>query len=101
MEAKMSFWRLLLSAILACIPILLWAQDTGSITGTIEDPTRAVIAGVQIAVRDTGKGIIRTTISNGDGDYLLAGLPASTYDIAFSATGFQSHEVKKIGRAHV
>jgi carboxypeptidase family protein len=92
----MSRWRFLLSAILVCTPILLWAQDTGSITGTIEDPTRAVIPGVQIAARDTAKGIIRTTISNGDGDYLLAGLPAGTYDIALSATGFQPHEVKSV-----
>jgi hypothetical protein len=92
----MSRWRFLLSAIFACSPTLLWAQDTGSITGIIEDPTRAVIAGVQIAVRDTAKGMIRTTISNGDGDYLLAGLPAGTYDIGFSAKGFQPREVKRV-----
>jgi len=47
-------------ALLLCLPALLWAQTTGSITGTVHDSSGAVIANAQVTVSNTDKGISRT-----------------------------------------
>jgi hypothetical protein len=68
------------------------AQDTGSITGTVRDATGAVIPGVRVALRNTAQGSVYKSISNGDGDYLIAGLPAGRYDLSMSIKDFKRYE---------
>ena len=68
------------------------AQDTGSITGTVRDTTGAVIPGAKVTLRNTAQGSIYKTISNGNGDYLVAGLPAGRYDLSISVKDFKGYE---------
>src|SRR5580658_5162299 len=80
-----SVWGLL-CVLFAGIP--LFAQSTGSITGTVLDNSGAVVSGAQVSVSDPSTGFRRTAVSNGDGNYLIAGLGAGTYDVSITATGF-------------
>ena len=70
------------------------AQDTGSITGTVTEPTGAVIANATVTVTDTATGAKRDTVSNGSGEYTVAGLRAGTYNVTIDASGFKKAEIK-------
>jgi len=83
-------------ALLLCLPALLWAQTTGSITGTVLDSSGAVIANAQVVVSNDAKGISRTTPSNSAGEYLVAGLGQGSYDITVTAEGFKKFEAKGV-----
>ncbi|HYL83568.1 MAG TPA: carboxypeptidase regulatory-like domain-containing protein [Candidatus Angelobacter sp.] len=74
----------------------LYAQDTGQITGTVRDNTGAVIPGAEVTVTSTAQGVPHKTTSNSAGEYLVAGLPAGTYNIEITAKGFKKFVVTGI-----
>jgi carboxypeptidase family protein len=90
--------RILLCAALVvlCLPFFAIAQDTGSISGTVTDKTGAAVVGAEITVSDLGGSLSRSTVSNGDGVYVAAGLPGGTYNITVTAKGFQKYEAKNV-----
>ena len=68
-----------------------WGQTlTGTIQGTITDPSGAVIPDVRITVRNTGTNQSRTTETNASGNYSLPSLPVGAYEFEASRTGFNS-----------
>src|SRR5580704_7063983 len=74
----------------------LHAQNRGSITGTVRDATGAVLPNAQVAVTDVGTGVTLKTTTNANGDYLVAALPAATYNLKVTATGFKAFEATGI-----
>ncbi len=93
---NLRFWSVLglLCVFSFSIPVL--AQSTGSITGTVLDNTGAVISGAQVSVSDPSTGFRRNVNSNGDGNYLVSGLAAGTYDVTVTSPGFKKYEAKKV-----
>jgi len=81
--------------ILFCFGQTARAQDTGYISGTVKDESGAAVVGAQISLT-SANGLNRTTTSNGDGAYVLAGLPGGTYNMTVSAKGFQKFTATKI-----
>jgi hypothetical protein len=79
------------AAILA-LPFLARAQDTGYITGTVTDKSSAAVVDAQVTVANDARGIRQTVPTNSNGDYLVAGLPASTYTVSVTAKGFESFQ---------
>jgi len=73
-----------------------WAQTTGSITGTVKDPSGAAIAGATVVVTSPERGINREMATNSTGDYNQSGLPAGNYDIIVTATGFKKYQAKAV-----
>jgi len=86
---------LLLLAIVA-LPLLVSAQDTGYISGTVTDKSGAAIADAQVTIKNTAGSITRSTVTNSDGAYNVSGLPGDTYDLIVVATGFQKFTVQKV-----
>jgi Carboxypeptidase regulatory-like domain/TonB-dependent Receptor Plug Domain len=74
----------------------LFAQTTGQITGTVTDNTGAVVNGAAVTVRETAKGVERTTTSNSSGEYLVPGLGAGVYDVSVTAPGFKTFQAKGV-----
>src|SRR5579863_2368846 len=74
----------------------LFAQTTGSFTGTVNDGTGAAVVGAQVSVANPSTGLRRKATSNSDGNYLIAGLDAGTYDITITAPGFKTFEAKRV-----
>src|SRR5438477_3441176 len=70
----------------------LLAHDTASITGTVTDPSGAAVKGAQVRVSSTDRGIDRTVPTNDSGDYLVAGLPPGSVNVAVTASGFKKFE---------
>src|SRR5258707_11574538 len=78
-----------LYATLLCLALGLWAQaPTGQITGTVTDPSGAVIAGATITVTNTATNTRRETVTNKDGIFTLAALPPGVYNLQVDAKGF-------------
>jgi hypothetical protein len=63
---------------------------TGTISGTVTDPSGAVIAGANVQVKDVGTGATQTTATNEQGRFNVPDLNVSTYDVAASKDGFQT-----------
>src|SRR5207249_11407896 len=76
--------------------LLSHAQDTGYIGGTVIDKTGAAIAGAEITLKNLAGSLTRSTVSNGDGAYVIPGLPGDSYDMTVTAKGFQKFTAKKI-----
>ncbi len=74
----------------------LLAQDTASITGTVTDPTGAAIPNAQITVSNPEHGVKRTTVSNGEGSYLVSAVPPGNYDLTITAKGFKKYQATGI-----
>ncbi|HEU0121100.1 MAG TPA: carboxypeptidase regulatory-like domain-containing protein [Bryobacteraceae bacterium] len=78
--------RLLLAAL--CAQSLLVAQGTGSIYGTILDPSGSVVSDASVTITNEATGVRRTLQTAGDGQYLLSPLPVGSYRIEVEAKGF-------------
>jgi len=63
-------------------------QATAQITGTVKDPSGAVIAGALVTLRNVGTNMARSTKTGKEGDYLFTLLPIGTYDLTVSQQGF-------------
>ena len=66
------------------------AQETSTITGTVTDPTGAVIPNAQITATEDETGVKQSTVSNGDGIYDIPGLAVGHYTVTVTAKGFQT-----------
>ena len=64
--------------------------NDATLTGTVTDPSGAVIPGATIAVTDEASGVVRTATSDGRGFFSLVGIPVGAYDVKVSAQGFNS-----------
>jgi len=81
-----------LLAICLCVSLPVSAQKvTGTIRGTVTDPSGAVVSGADVTVTDPANGDSRSVKSNGQGDYVFSDLPASTYDLTVKGTGFKEY----------
>src|SRR5262249_59612183 len=62
---------------------------TGSIVGTVSDPSGAVIAGANITVTNINTGIAVKTTSDSAGDYVVTPLSVGRYSVTVEAAGVQ------------
>ena len=72
-----------------------WAQ-TGSITGTVKDPSGAAISGATVVVASPDHGINRQTTTNSSGDYNEPALPEGSYDVIVTAAGFKKFQAQNV-----
>jgi hypothetical protein len=73
-----------------------WAQNTGSITGTVKDPSGAAVAGATVIVASPERGINRQSTTNDSGDYNQSALPQGNYDVSVTAPGFKKFQAKGV-----
>jgi len=71
-------------------PFLLGATGpTGTITGTVTDPTGAVVPKALVKVTNQETNAIRETQSDDDGDFTVALLPPGSYRVTAETPGFR------------
>jgi hypothetical protein len=62
--------------------------SSGDITGSVLDPTGAVLANAKITASDPERGTTRTTTSDNRGEYRIPLLPPGSYRVRAEAPGF-------------
>jgi hypothetical protein len=84
--------------ILACVLLTISAslnltaqQITGSIRGTVLDPSGATVQNARVTAEQIETGLTRTVTSDRQGVYVLIELPIGHYELEVKATGFQTH----------
>lgn len=86
--------RLLLALVVLValsVPMALRAQEiTGSITGTVTDPSGAVVPGAQVTATNVAQGTNWTTTTNSAGVYNFPRQPVGPYTVKAEAKGFQT-----------
>src|SRR5712692_6383162 len=66
-----------------------WSQTVqGVITGTITDPTGAVVPNATVTITNVGTNISQSTTTGGDGSYRFPLVPPGTYTIEIKAANF-------------
>ena len=77
-----------------CLPGRLAAQlDRGEVTGTVEDPSGAVVQGASIVLTNADTGVKITTKSTATGTYVFADVIAGKYTIEAQTPGFRRYLV--------
>jgi len=72
-----------------------FAQTSG-ISGTVSDPTSALIPGVAVTATNTATGVVSTSLTNDSGTYNFVTLPPGPYKITATLQGFQTATVENI-----
>src|SRR5260370_3348554 len=82
---------------LACEGAIGYAQSTfGSIIGTVQDPSGAVVPGALVHVQNMDDNTARETHTNDAGAYLLLNLNPGSYSITASAENFVEKTLTKV-----
>src|SRR5437868_10530652 len=81
-------WSVLLSMLLA-IPASAQVAG-GTITGTVTDPSGAVVPRASVAVKNEATEVSREVTANTDGLYTAPNLLPGTYDLKYTAPGFSN-----------
>ena len=74
------------------IALNLRAQSTGTIRGTVTDPTTANVPDATVTVTNTATGISRTVQSNSSGEFVFPNLPIGPYTLEITKSGFQTQK---------
>jgi hypothetical protein len=72
----------------ACALTTAYAQFSGSLSGSVEDPTGRVIPGATITLINTSTGEQKTSTSASDGSYQFVSLAPGSYQLKTSSKGF-------------
>ena len=68
----------------------LWAQsERGTITGTVQDASGAVVPGAKVTLTNTQTGVTSTIPSNAEGEYTVPQLPVGIYTVKVEKEGFR------------
>jgi len=82
-----------MSPFFCCCTSLLFASlacgQTAELSGTVRDPSHAILTGASVAIRNQDSGAERTTTTNQDGVYNFPFLTPGTYVLEVRATGFR------------
>jgi hypothetical protein len=78
------------AVVLACVSVSA-QQITGSIRGTVSDPTGAVVQNASVIAKQVETGLTRTATTDRAGNYLLLELPVGHYRLEVAAAGFQKY----------
>jgi Carboxypeptidase regulatory-like domain len=75
----------------SCVPAALLAQssvNSGTITGTVTDPTGAVVPSARVSILNPVSQYTRSAVSDAAGHFSFANVPFNAYHLSVSAAGF-------------
>lgn len=87
----------IVSVVLLTVMIAVGQTTTGSLEGTVRDPSGAVIPGASVTVTGTNVGFVRTVTANSEGFFRIERLPAGSYKVTVPPiSGFAESNVDTI-----
>jgi outer membrane receptor protein involved in Fe transport len=102
MKPRLSLWFLALVFTLGPIQGAL-AQTTGTLRGTVKDPSDLVVAGAKVTATLETTRVERISSTDGKGEYLFPALPVGRYSLQVEASGFKKliHNGAEVSLGHV
>jgi hypothetical protein len=76
--------------LLAAVPV--YGAGGGSISGTVTDPSGAVVVGAALKLVNTAQQTVWQAVSDDQGLYSFPNLPVGHYDLKITASGFAAQE---------
>src|SRR5271156_6115455 len=70
--------------------------NTTSVTGTVNDPTGAVVPAAAIQAVELATGVKLDAVTNDKGAYAIPALPAGAYRITVNKAGFKAEQVENV-----
>src|SRR5579875_3700163 len=95
---------LLVIAAVMAPSLMAQSLSSGDLTGTVTDPSGAVVPNATVTLKSNATGATRTTTTNSAGTYRFSLLPAGSYTVTAEAQGFtktQTLATITIGQAAV
>ncbi len=69
---------------------------TGTISGTVQDTTNAVVPNASISATNVATGVTVTTVSDATGNFKLNSVPVGTYTVTVGASGFEARKLANV-----
>ena len=70
--------------------LTVWAQQSGVVSGHVQDASGAAVNGATVSVKHVETGLTRTAITNGSGDYRVLSLPVGPLEVRAEKNGFKT-----------
>jgi hypothetical protein len=86
----LTFWAVLLLSVLACPLLAQTTIGTGSIVGTVSDPSGAVISGAKVTITNVATGQVIDLTTNASGAFHSGALVPGNYKAQLSAKDFSA-----------
>jgi hypothetical protein len=83
--------RLFIVVLVQLLALVVWAGVGGSISGTVKDPSGAVVPRATVAATNADTGIRRTVTTDANGAYSFSSLPIGRYDLDVGSAGFRPY----------
>src|SRR3954463_1474996 len=84
------FFLAVVAALLLTVQLFAQGGATGAITGTVEDPSGALVANADVQILNQETGVTaRSTKTDGNGGFTVPLLPVGTYTVMVTGGGFQ------------
>jgi len=102
MEAKganrfLAYTLFCLTLLVLVFPLTVAAQQySGTITGTVSDPSGAAVPGAAVTVTNTGTGATYNATSSAQGVFTFAQVPVGTYDLKVTQSSFKDYVAKAV-----
>ena len=79
-----------------CATAALAQSERGTISGTVQDATGAVVPGAKVTLTNSQTGVTFSLPSNASGEFTVPQLPVGTYTVKFDKEGFRQAAVTGI-----
>jgi outer membrane receptor protein involved in Fe transport len=66
--------------------------ETGTLSGTVTDPSGAVVANATVTATNTGTGLVRSVKTGSNGTYTIVDLPPATYEVSVASANFETYK---------
>ena len=87
----------LLAAVIFVCPLIMQGQElSATLSGVVMDSSGAVIPKATVSISQSGTSAVRTVQSDESGNYAFSNVPAGTYTLKASSTGFTSFVAKDV-----
>jgi hypothetical protein len=86
-------WRFIAIFAVTLLSTIVWSQsvgNSGSINGSVVDPTGAVVPNAKVEIRNPVSGFDRSTTADSTGKFAFTNIPFNPYHLTVTAPGFAS-----------
>ncbi len=103
MLARLVAGLVIVTTVFMSLPAMVSGQSAaGKIVGTVRDSDHAVVSGAEVSLVYPHQAVLRTALSDANGSFTLHNVPAGSYELTVSGTGFERQRaVVQIGTGEI